>query len=100
MTRDEAEVAAIRLDEGDNVAVLLAATNEGQTVRAVGLGAPAAVTASAPIPQFHKIALAPIAKGDVVWRRKTPIGTAVEDIACGDWVHVHNLKSLRAKRSE
>ena len=40
-----------------------------------------------------KIALRPIAAGDPVLKFGEPIGTASADIAAGEYVHVHNLRS-------
>jgi (2R)-sulfolactate sulfo-lyase subunit alpha len=47
------------------------------------------------IPIGHKIALADIKKGDTVWKYGQDIGKAVADIAKGEHVHVHNLKTKR-----
>lgn len=43
----------------------------------------------------HKIALRDIKKGDTVWKYGQDIGVAVADIAKGEHVHVHNLKTKR-----
>jgi len=45
----------------------------------------------------HKIALRNIAKGEKVIEYGEVIGAATKDIAEGEHVHVHNLKSLRWK---
>jgi (2R)-sulfolactate sulfo-lyase subunit alpha len=47
------------------------------------------------VPIGHKIALGDIAKGDTVWKYGQDIGVAVADIAKGEHVHVHNLKTKR-----
>ena len=47
------------------------------------------------IPLGHKVALADIKKGDTVWKYGQDIGKAVADIAKGEHVHVHNLKTKR-----
>lgn len=44
-------------------------------------------------PRGHKIALAPIAEGEQVIKYGFPIGIATTDIAEGDWVHSHNLRT-------
>jgi (2R)-sulfolactate sulfo-lyase subunit alpha len=41
----------------------------------------------------HKLARAPISKGDKVYKYGGPIGSATRDIAAGAHVHVHNLQS-------
>ncbi len=47
------------------------------------------------VPIGHKIALSDIRKGDTVWKYGQDIGVAVADIAKGEHVHVHNLKTKR-----
>ena len=63
----------IRLNALDNVAVLL--------------------TPRENIPAGHKVALVPIAAGEKVIKYGNPIGVATKDIAPGEWVHSHNLKT-------
>ena len=48
-----------------------------------------------PIPIGHKVALVDIKKGDTVWKYGQDIGKAVADVAKGEHVHVHNLKTKR-----
>lgn len=45
------------------------------------------------IPPGHKIALRPIAAGERVIKYGEPIGVATRNVARGEWVHVHNLRS-------
>ena len=45
------------------------------------------------IPAGHKYALCPIACGETVIKYGEIIGRATQDIAAGDWVHTHNVKS-------
>ncbi|MBQ3020304.1 MAG: altronate dehydratase [Clostridia bacterium] len=45
------------------------------------------------IPAGHKFALREIAKGEYVIKYGEIIGRATQDIACGEWVHTHNVKS-------
>jgi (2R)-sulfolactate sulfo-lyase subunit alpha len=47
------------------------------------------------VPIGHKIALVDIKAGDTVWKYGQDIGKAVADIAKGEHVHVHNLKTKR-----
>lgn len=60
----------IRINERDNVAVMLEGELKG-----------------------HKIALSDIKKGENVIKYGYPIGHAVEDIKAGDHVHTHNIKT-------
>lgn len=57
----------------DNVAVLLKAAGE--------------------IPAGHKVALRPIRVGEAVIKYGDPIGRATQDIAPGEHVHTHNLRT-------
>ncbi len=79
----------IRIHPKDNVAVAVKALAPGQ---ALASGVTAVVTRQ-PIAAGHKIALVPIAAGENVVKYGYPIGTAQVDIAAGDWVHTHNLKT-------
>ena len=47
------------------------------------------------IPLGHKIALQDIAEGDTVYKYGHDIGRAVQSIAKGRHVHVHNTKTKR-----
>jgi (2R)-sulfolactate sulfo-lyase subunit alpha len=47
------------------------------------------------VPIGHKVALVDIKSGDTVWKYGQDIGVAKADIAKGDHVHVHNLKTKR-----
>lgn len=49
------------------------------------------VAVTGPIGMGHKIAVAPIAKGDRVFKYGQTIGFATADIRAGDFVHTHNL---------
>ncbi|OGO06431.1 MAG: hypothetical protein A2Y73_03180 [Chloroflexi bacterium RBG_13_56_8] len=53
------------------------------------------VIAREPIPFGHKIAIAPITRGSHVIKYGASIGVATEDIAPGQHVHSHNLRSVR-----
>jgi altronate dehydratase small subunit len=88
---------AIRIDGGDNVATLLDDAVPGP-VTVLGGGA-RAVEAMEPMAAGHKIALAPIAAGQAVVKYGLSIGHAIDDIAPGAWVHLHNLASNYDERS-
>ena len=53
------------------------------------------IQAKMDVPIGHKIALTDIRKGDTVWKYGQDIGQAVANIARGEHVHVHNLKTKR-----
>jgi altronate hydrolase len=77
----------ILLSDADNVAV---ARHELPAGTALSSGELPLVSRAA-IPSGHKIALRPIAAGEVVRKYGQVIGLATADIAPGDHVHVHNL---------
>ncbi|MEG0853899.1 MAG: altronate dehydratase family protein [Angelakisella sp.] len=76
----------IRINQADNVAVALEPVTTRDNL-SVG------VTALQDIPQGHKIALNAIAKGQPVIKYGYPIGYASCDIAPGEWVHTHNIRT-------
>ena len=47
------------------------------------------------IPIGHKVALRDIASGDTIWKYGQDVGIAKADIAKGEHVHVHNIKTKR-----
>src|SRR5947209_2751218 len=79
--------AVILLHPQDNVAVARVSVPEGQLLDLNEN----TVTTSAPIPAGHKVALKSIGPGEAVYRYGNVIGFALEPIAPGDHVHVHNL---------
>ena len=85
-------VRAIRMDAKDNVAVVTADVRSGEVVH---LDDGTEVRAAEDIPRGAKVALAPVATGEVIRRYGEPIGLATEDIAAGRHVHTHNLGDRR-----
>ncbi len=51
------------------------------------------VTVAQDIPSGHKVAVRPIAAGEKIIKYGAPIGSATRDIAPGQYVHTHNIKS-------
>lgn len=77
---------AIRVHDADNVATAIADLAVGDA-----LFADTDLRTAVAVGRGHKIALAPIARGEAVIKYGFPIGTATADIAPGDHVHSHNL---------
>ncbi|MBN2684766.1 MAG: altronate dehydratase [Pontiellaceae bacterium] len=75
----------LKIHAADNVAVALRELDAG-----VQLGD---VVPTSLIPAGHKFALNPISAGEPVVKYGFSIGNASAEIAPGDWVHEHNLKS-------
>lgn len=81
----------IQFEKKDNVAVVLDDIVKGEAVVIGELE----LTAREDIPYGHKIALADMAKGDTVIKYGEPVARCIADISKGDWVHVHNVESIR-----
>ena len=71
----------LRINPSDNVAVALRALSAGEC------------GATEAIPAGHKLALSDIRAGENVIKYGFPIGRATRDIAAGQWVHVHNVRT-------
>jgi altronate dehydratase small subunit len=55
------------------------------------------VKVKAAIPFGHKFAVRPIRVGEPVIKYGEQIGIATDDIAVGDYAHVHNIESCRGR---
>lgn len=89
MTLPDTDPRLLLLSPKDNVFVLRAAIEAGETVAVAGQG----VTIRDRIGMGHKLARKAIAAGEKVLKYGAPIGTATRDIAPGEHVHLDNLKS-------
>jgi hypothetical protein len=88
---------ATALSANDTVAVVLQPVAAGEDV-AVTLGERlVTIKALEPIALCHKIALVDLQPGDPVFKYGECIGEASAPIARGAWVHIHNLRSRRAR---
>jgi altronate dehydratase small subunit len=85
--------AALRLKDNDNVAVCLRAVPAGAELEFEGRR----IVALAPIPAGHKIALRPIAEGELILKYGQTIGRAGVEIQAGEHVHVHNVEGTRGR---
>ena len=79
----------LRLHPKDNVFTLIRAVAAGDELLIGEL----LYSVKAAIPLGHKIAACPIAAGAKVLKYGVPIGSATCDIAPGEHVHTHNLRS-------
>ena len=75
------------LDVRDNIAVCLVDMAQGETIEQDELQ----ITTLNTIPRGHKIATRPIAKGEGIIKYGERMGHAIEPIAIGEHVHVHNI---------
>lgn len=83
----------IILDDTDNVGTAIDDIAEGETIES---GKASVVTVER-IPFGHKVALKPLASGEVILKYGESIGLALGDIAEGACVHVHNVDSQRGR---
>jgi hypothetical protein len=81
----------------DDVATALADLPAGEAAARNGDGLET-ILLRAPVPLGHKVARHAIARGAVIRKYGAPIGEAIADIPAGAHVHVHNLRSLRARK--
>ena len=79
----------LRLAAEDNVLIVATPLRAGEVVA----GPDGALTIAVDVELGHKVAARNIATGEKVVRFSMPIGSATADIAAGEWVHTHNIKS-------
>ncbi|HZJ15048.1 MAG TPA: UxaA family hydrolase [Chthoniobacteraceae bacterium] len=79
----------LRLHSADNVLTVLSPLAAGEHLIVSG----AETTVTTAISLGHKLAARSIAAGEKVIKYGAPIGSATRDIARGEHVHTHNLKS-------
>ena len=80
----------IKIHDNDNVIVALNTIPEGTEIT---LENGSSVKANMEIPAGHKMAIDDIADGGEVIKYGYRIGFTKEAVKCGDWIHVHNLKT-------
>jgi len=85
----ETDARLLKLSDADNVVVATQPLPAGETVLVSGVP----VTLPIALKLGHKLACAAIAAHASVVKYGAPIGSAVRDIALGEHVHVHNIKS-------
>lgn len=81
----------IRFTENDNVAIVLDDMKEGQKLWV----SDEEIVVRDKIPYGHKIALTDLEKGEFVVKYGEPVARVTQKIQKGDWVHIHNVESIR-----
>ena len=79
----------LRLDPLDNILVTIQTLEAGESVIING----EAVIVPARLTLGHKLAARDIRCGEKILKYHMPIGSATRDIAAGEHVHLHNMKS-------
>ena len=83
---------AFQIEQKDNVATALEGLMPGDGCRTEA-------EAVQKIPKGHKIALQNIRAGEDVIKYGVRIARATKDIRAGEWVHLHNIRSVYDERS-
>ena len=86
---------AVQIAPGDQVAVAL--RDLSGTVRVRHGEEILSIVLREPIPLGHKFALADLPDGSEVCKYGAPIGRLTRPVAAGEHVHIHNLRSQRAR---
>ncbi len=86
---DQNDARLLLLAPEDNVLVAREEVGAGESVRIGGV----VVTLGRTIQRGHKLARRAIAPGEKILKYGVPIGSATAPIACGEHVHVSNIKS-------
>lgn len=90
---------AVLMNEQDNVAVLTEPLRyKDLCIYTDSQGKEHSISIMEDIPVYHKAALCEIAKGEQIIKYGECIGVAVDDIAQGEHVHVHNVRSSKLKK--
>ena len=85
------------MKESDNVAVCLSDRKAGEVVEIGVRGETLRLTLLDDIPFAHKFSLTDIHTGEKVIKYGEVIGMASKPIKAGQWVHVHNVESVRGR---
>lgn len=88
---------AVVFNSKDNVATALADLKAGDTLELNAGDTKLTIKLTAPVPFGHKFSLDNIASGSPVIKYGEAIGIATTTIQPGDYVHVHNVASARAR---
>ena len=92
MRRNMTMADAFVIDGSDNVATALEDLAPG-TVSVIG-ERQGECFARENIPRGHKIALCDLHEGEYVVKHGGPVAVVTRPVAAGEWVHVHNVRSM------
>ena len=79
----------LRIHKNDNVLIVVASVHPGDRSRLEGRE----IVFHQEIEIGHKVAARDLRAGEKVYKCGVPIGSAKVDIAAGEHIHLHNLKS-------
>lgn len=88
----------LKAHDSDNVATIFQEVEAGEEIQINDpKGKSILIESNNDIPYGHKIALIDIKKGEKIIKYGEALGVVTKDIKKGDYVHVHNLDSDRAR---
>lgn len=93
-------IKALKINDRDNVAVLLADAAAQEEIEAGDGPAAVRLRARQAIAFGHKVALADLAPGQPIVKYGEEIGRAGTAILAGDWVHLHNVDCRRGHENQ
>ena len=90
---------ALKVNSKDNVATIFADDVIDGSIVALRdeKGRSKPITVIGNVPYGHKIAVREIGKGEIICKYGEEIGIATQNIRKGEYVHVHNLDSMRGR---
>jgi altronate dehydratase small subunit len=93
---------AIQIDDSDNVATVTSEAKAGERVEVLSPEGSVLVSSEAlgDVPFGHKIALTVITRGEEIIKYGEVIGIASSNINLGEWLHTHNVESVRVPTSK
>ncbi len=93
-------VKALRINDGDNCAVLLADVKKGEMVQVRTLTGTVHLAARQDIAMGHKIALVSLGVDQPIVKYGEEIGRAGAAIEAGGWIHLHNVICRRGHEKQ
>lgn len=86
-------VGYVHAADSDNLVTIVQAMKAGDKIVVDGK----TFTALNDIPIYHKMAIADIKAGQMVYKYGEVMGVASKDIKAGEWAHIHNIESTRGR---
>ncbi len=90
-------VKAVVMNEKDNVATALCDISEGSRPVVIGFKPKQGIMVKSDIPFGHKFALCNVPENEHIIKYGEVIGVSTSFIEAGEYVHVHNVASLRGR---